>query len=155
MRPNWDEYFLGLLEPLGRRATCDRGRSGAVIVSDNHTILATGYVGSAPGDEHCDEAGHYIITVIQPDGTSSQHCDRTIHAEENAILQAAMDGIALRGATIYCTMVPCFRCARRIIRVGIKRVVAQKAYQADEPSRERFAKAGVELIIINNSVEKY
>jgi len=154
-RPNWDEYFLGLLEPLSRRATCDRGRSGAVIVSENHTILTTGYVGSAPGDRHCDEIGHYIITVIQPDGNSSQHCDRTLHAEENAILQAAMDGIRVRGATLYCKMVPCFRCARRIVRVGIKRVVAQKAYHQDKESRRIFADAGVELVVIDNSVEEY
>ncbi len=155
MRPNWDEYFLGMLDGVAKRATCDRGRSGAIITSRRRTILTTGYVGSAPGDEHCDEAGHYMITVIQPDGTTSQHCDRTIHAEENAILQAAMDGVALRGATIYCTMVPCFRCARRIIRVGIKRVVAQKAYQTDRQSRERFIRAGVELVVANDSVGKY
>jgi len=96
MRPNWDEYFLGMLDGVAKRATCDRGRSGAIITSRRRTILTTGYVGSAPGDEHCDEAGHYMITVIQPDGTTSQHCDRTIHAEENAILQAAMDGVARR-----------------------------------------------------------
>ncbi len=156
-RPNWDEYFLNLLDGIGRRATCDRGRSGAVIVSENNTILTTGYVGSAPGDKHCDEVGHYMVTVIQPepDGTLSQHCQRTLHAEENAILQAAMDGIRLRGATLYCKMVPCLNCARRITRVGIKRVVAQKAYQLDKPSRQLFVDAGVKLLIIDDTVEEY
>ncbi len=155
MRPNWDEYFLNLVPEVAKRATCDRGRSGAVIVSENNTILTTGYVGSAPGDKHCDEVGHYIVTVTQPDGTSSQHCQRTLHAEENAILQAAMDGIRLRGATLYCKMVPCVGCARRIARVGIKRVVAQKAYHTDEASRQLFTDAKVELAIVDDSVEEY
>lgn len=155
MRPNWDEYFLGLLDGISRRATCDRGRSGAIIVSEYHTILTSGYVGSAPGDKHCDEVGHHMVTVIQPDGTSSQHCQRTLHAEENAILQAAMDGIRLRGATLYCKMVPCLGCARRIARVGIKKVIAQKAYHADKTSRELFADTKVDLIVFDNSVEEY
>ncbi len=154
-RPSWDEYFLSLLDNISKRATCDRGRSGAIIVSESNTILTSGYVGSAPGDKHCDDIGHYIVTVIQPDGTSSRHCERTLHAEENAILQAAMDGIRLRGSTLYCKMVPCIRCARRIVRVGIRRIVAQKAYQADELSRKLFIDAKVELVIIDDSVEEY
>ncbi len=155
IRPDWDEYFLGLLEPLSRRATCDRGRSGAVIVSEKNTILTTGYVGSAPGDKHCDEIGHLMITVIDNQGNQSQHCVRTLHAEENAILQAAMNGIALRGATLYCKMTPCVNCARRIVRVGIKRVVAQRRYHADAPSRKLFKGAGVKLDIIDDVLEKY
>jgi len=155
MRPNWDEYFLGLLDGINRRATCDRGYGSAIITSDYHTILTTGYVGSAPGDKHCDEVGHYMVTVTQPDGTSSQHCQRTLHAEENAILQAAMDGIRLRGATLYCKMVPCLGCARRIVRVGIKKVVAQKAYHADKASRQLFTGAKVELVVIDDLVEEY
>jgi len=154
-RPNWDEYFLGLLDGLSRRATCDRGYGSAIIVSEHNTILTTGYVGSAPGDKHCDEVGHYMVTVIQPDGTSSQHCQRTLHAEENAILQAAMDGIRLRGATLYCKMAPCLHCARRVVRVGIKKVVAQRAYQADKLSRKLFADAKVELMVVDDSVEEY
>jgi len=154
-RPSWDEYFLGLLEPLSRRATCERGRSSAIIVSEHNTILTTGYVGSVSGDKHCDEVGHYMVTVTQPDGTSSQHCQRTLHAEENAILQAAMDGIRLRGATLYCKMVPCVPCARRIIRVGIEKVVAQKAYHADKESRQRFMDANVDLVVVDDSVEEY
>ncbi|HRY52511.1 MAG TPA: cytidine/deoxycytidylate deaminase family protein [Candidatus Portnoybacteria bacterium] len=155
IRPNWDEYFLGMLEPLSRRATCDRGRASAVIVSEHNTILTTGYVGSAPGDKHCDEAGHLMNTVIDENGHQSQHCVRTLHAEENAILQAAMDGIALRGSTLYCRMTPCINCARRIVRVGVKRVVAQKKYHSDEASRKLFKNAGVKLFILDDSLEKY
>lgn len=154
-RPNWDEYFLGLIEPLSRRATCDRGRSSAIIVSDHNTILTTGYVGSAPGDKHCDESGHLMITVIDDQGNQSQHCVRTLHAEENAILQAAMDGIALRESTLYCKMVPCVNCARRIVRVGVKRIVAQKRYHADAQSIKLFKNAGVKLDIIDDVLEKY
>ena len=153
-RPNWDEYFLGLIEPLSKRATCDRGRSSAIIVSDKNTILTTGYVGSAPGDKHCDEVGHLMITIIDENG-SHQHFVRTLHAEENAILQAAMDGIALCGATLYCKMTPCINCARRITRVGIKRVVAQKRYHTDAPTRELFKRARVKLDIIDDVLEKY
>ena len=154
-RPDWDEYFLGLIEPLSKRATCDRGRSSAIIVSDKNTILTTGYVGSAPGDKHCDEIGHLMITVTEEDGNQHQHCVRTLHAEENAILQAAMDGVALRGATLYCKMVPCVNCARRITRVGIKKVVAQKRYHADGESRKLFKGAGVKLEVLDESLEKY
>ncbi len=154
-RPDWDEYFLGLLDGLSRRATCDRGRSSAIIVSDHNTILTTGYVGSAPGDKHCDEVGHLMITLIDDQGRQSQHCVRTLHAEENAILQAAKDGVAIRGATLYCKMVPCINCARRITRVGIKRIVAQKRYHADAPSRKLFKSADVKLEVLDDSLEKY
>ena len=155
VRPTWDEYFLSLLEPLGRRGTCDRGRSGAVIVSSGNTILATGYVGSPPGQPHCDDVGHMMKTVTDEEGNSSQHCVRTLHAEENAILQCAKDGIKIEGATIYCKMVPCYNCAMRIVRVGVKRVVAQKRYHADKQSLELFKNAGIELFVIDDTIEKY
>src|SRR3989338_1301072 len=155
IRPNWDEYFLGLIESIGKRATCDRGHSGAVIVSTHHTILATGYVGAPPGQPHCDQAGHMMRTVIDEEGNQSQHCVRTLHAEENAILQCAKDGIKIEGATLYCKMVPCYNCAMRIVRVGMKKVVAQKRYHADGLSVKLFHDAGVELIIIENTTEEY
>src|SRR3989338_4261877 len=155
IRPSWDEYFLNLLEPIGNRGTCDRGRSGAVIVGPGHTIIATGYVGAAPGQPHCDEVGHLMRTVIDENGNQSQHCVRTLHAEENAILQCAKDGISVKGATIYCKMVPCYNCAMRIVRVGIKRVVAQKRYHADQMTIKLFRDAEVNLVVMDNSVEDY
>ncbi len=154
-RPNWDEYFLNLIEPIGCRGTCDRGRSGAVIVSKSNTILATGYVGAPPGQPHCDEVGHMMKTIIDENGNRSQHCVRTLHAEENAILQCAKDGIKLEGATIYCKMVPCYNCAMRIVRVGIKKVVAKKRYHADGLSMELFKNAGVEIVVVDNTTEEY
>ncbi len=155
VRPSWDEYFLSLLEPLGKRGTCDRGRSGAVIVSPGNTIIATGYVGSPPGQPHCDEVGHLMRTVIDENGKESKHCVRTLHAEENAILQCAKDGIKLEGSTIYCKMVPCYNCAMRIVRVGIKRVVALKRYHADDLSLKLFRDARVNLVVIDNTIEAY
>ena len=155
VRPTWDEYFLALLGPLSKRATCDRGRSAAVIVSPWNTILATGYVGSPPGQPHCDDAGRMMRTVIDEKGNKSQHCVRTLHAEENAILQCAKDGIKLEGTTIYCKMVPCYNCAMRIVRVGIKRVVAQKRYHTDKLSLKLFKNAGVKITIVDNITEKY
>lgn len=155
IRPNWEEYFLGLIEPIGKRATCDRARSGAIIVSSYNTILATGYVGSPPGQPHCDEVGHLMRTVIDEEGNKSQHCVRTLHAEENAILQCAKDGIKIKGATLYCTMVPCYNCAMRIVRVGIEKVVTKKRYHADALSVKLFESAGLELKIIEDKTEEY
>ena len=155
VRPKWDEYFLGLLEPLSRRGTCDRGRTAAIIVSPGHTIIATGYAGAPPGMPHCDEAGHMMNTVIHEDGTQSQHCVRTIHAEENAILQCAKDGVRIEGATIYMKMSPCYNCAMRILRVGIKRVVSQKKYHAGQKSIDILEKGGVKVDIIDSTILQY
>ncbi len=155
IRPSWDEYFLSLIDLIGARGTCDRGRSGALIVSPGNTILATGYVGSPPGQPHCDDVGHLMITVIKDDGEESQHCVRTLHAEENAILQCAKDGIKVEGARIYCKMVPCYNCAMRIVRVGIKKVVAKKAYHADGLSRKLFKDVGIELVVVDDNYESY
>jgi len=113
-RLSWDDYFLKEIVPaVAKRATCDRGRSGAIIVKDKR-ILTTGYVGSPSGLPHCDDVGHLIHEVIDENGVKSKHCVRTLHAEENAILQAAKFGISIEGATIYCSMVPCFRCAMKM-----------------------------------------
>jgi dCMP deaminase len=154
-RPSWDEYFLNLLEPLAGRATCDRGRCSSIIVSKGNTILATGYVGSPPGQPHCDDVGHLMKTVTDEQGNQSNHCMRTLHAEENAILQCARDGIKIEGTTIYTKMVPCHNCAMRIVRVGIKRVVAQKGYHAGKTSLELFKSADVEVKIMDETVEEY
>lgn len=153
-RPNWDEYFVGLVKEVGKRATCDRGKSGAIIVKDRR-ILCTGYVGAPPGLPHCDEEGHLMKKVVDEDGTIRQHCVRTIHAEQNAMIQAAKYGIPIDGATLYCNMEPCRVCAMMIIGVGIKRVVCIKKYHAAQETREMFAKAGVKLEVIEKEVEEY
>ena len=154
MRPDWDEYFLDMMKTVASRATCDRGKSGCIIVKDKR-IISTGYVGSPSGLPHCDEVGHLMKQVIDDDGTTRQHCMRTIHAEQNAICQAARHGISLEGSTLYCSMEPCRVCAMLIISCGIKHVVAQSMYHAAQETREMFAKAGVSLKVIDQSVESY
>lgn len=153
-RPSWDEYFLDLVDQVATRATCDRGRSGCVVVIDKR-IVCTGYVGSPPGLPHCDEAGHEIKKVLDEDGTVRSHCVRTIHAEQNAICQAAKNGISLEGATLYCTMEPCRVCAMLVVSVGIARVVTKRRYHAGGDTRQLFADAGVELVVADDAVETY
>jgi dCMP deaminase len=99
-RPSWDDYFLGIADSVSKRATCDRGKSGCVIVKDKQ-ILVTGFVGSPAGFAHCDDIGHQIKRLTHEDGKVTEHCMRTIHAEQNAICQAAKQGISIEGATIY------------------------------------------------------
>lgn len=154
VRPSWDEYFIELTRTVASRSTCDRGRSGCVIVKEKH-ILTTGYVGSPPGMPHCDEAGHLLRKVIDEDGQVRQHCMRTIHAEQNAIIQAAKFGTSLQGATLYCKMEPCRTCAMSVVAAGIKKVVCEKRYHAADDSREIFSRCGVDLVALNNEVEKY
>jgi dCMP deaminase len=153
-RPSWDDYFLALMEEVAKRATCDRGKSGAVIVRDRR-IISTGYVGSPPGFPHCDEVGHEIRQVIDEDGTARQHCVRTIHAEQNAICQAARHGTPLDGASLYCKMEPCRTCALLIVSVGIRRVVTRKLYHAGQDTRHLFREAGIELVVREPEVEAY
>jgi len=153
-RPSWDEYFLDISRAVAERATCDRGMSGCVIAK-NKQIIVTGYVGSPKGLPHCDEVGHQMKTLIHEDGKKTQHCVRTTHAEQNAICQAAKLGMAIDGATLYCKMTPCLTCAKMIINAGIVRVVCEKKYHNGKESEEMFKKAGVELKIIKDEVQKY
>lgn len=154
VRPTWDEYFLKLMDEVSKRATCDRGRSGCLIVKDKR-ILCTGYVGSPAGIPHCDEVGHLMKQVIDEDGTIRQHCVRTIHAEQNAICQAARYGTPLDGTTLYCRMEPCRTCAMLIISVGITKVVSEKRYHAAQETREMFSTAGVELVVVEDETQSY
>jgi len=153
-RPSWDEYFMEIAHTVSKRATCDRGRSGCVIVRDRQ-ILVTGYVGSPRGLPHCDDAGHQLKKIVHEDGHTSMHCVRTVHAEQNAICQAARLGISIEGATLYCRMTPCRVCAMLIINCGIKRVVCEKKYHTGQESEQMFAEAGVEVNYFTNEVQKY
>ncbi len=153
-RPTWDEYFMQIAAMVGSRATCDRGRTGTVITRDKR-ILSTGYVGSPSGVASCDDVGHELHTVIQADGTKSQHCIRTTHAEQNALVQAARVGTALEGATIYSHMMPCYACAKMIINAGIVRFVCKKDYHASARSKEVFKEAGVAFEILTDETEVY
>jgi len=153
-RPSWDEYFMEVADAISKRATCDRGRSGCVIAKDRQ-ILVTGYVGSPQGLPHCDDVGHEMRQVIHEDGHITHHCVRTVHAEQNAICQAAKRGIAIDGATLYCRMTPCRTCAMLIINCGILRVVCERRYHAGAESEGLFRSAGITLEYIHDEVLKY
>jgi dCMP deaminase len=118
-RASWDEYFMAIATEVATRATCDRKLVGAVIVRDR-SILATGYNGSIAGTPHCDEVGH-----LMEDG----HCVRTIHAENNAIIQAARNGVRIDASSIYVTASPCWNCFKMIANSGIKKIVFGEFYR--------------------------
>jgi dCMP deaminase len=156
MRVTRDEYYLAVLEAVRQRSTCDRGKSGAIIVK-NGRLISTGYVGAPVGMPHCDDAGH-IMEFRGEDSFEmweSKHCIRTVHAELNAILQAARFGISIEGGVMYCTMTPCYECAKAIVNVGIAKVVAVFLYQRQERTISLFKSRKIPLIILNPRVEKY
>ena len=154
VRPSWDEYFMEIANTVAKRATCDRGRSGCVIARDKQ-LLVTGYVGSPNGMAHCDDVGHQMKQMLHEDGTTTNHCVRTVHAEQNAICQAAKLGISLENSTLYCRMTPCRTCAMLIINCGIKRVVCEKKYHAGKESEEMFKLANVALEFMNDEILQY
>lgn len=154
IRPTWDEYFIELAHAASKRATCDRGRSGCVIARDKQALV-TGYVGSPKGLPHCDDVGHLFKKVTHEDGSVTQHCVRTVHAEQNAICQAARLGISLQNATLYCRMTPCRTCAMLIINCGIVRVVCEFRYHAGSESEEMFREAGISIEYLNDEILKY
>jgi dCMP deaminase len=154
IRPCWDDYFMEICRTVAKRATCDRGRSGCVITRGNQ-ILVTGYVGSPSGLPHCDDVGHLFKKITHEDGTVTNHCMRTVHAEQNAICQAAKKGVSINGGTLYCKMTPCRTCAMLIINCGIKRVVCEKRYHDSGDSLSMFGIAGVEIIHLNDEVQTY
>lgn len=153
-RPSWDEYFIKIMEMVGSRGSCDRGRAGCVVTRENR-IIATGYAGSPSGLPHCDEVGHEMHTVVHEDGTQTRHCIRTTHAEQNAICEAARMGIALEGATLYCKMTPCYTCAKMIINAGIKKVICSQDYHASTRSKEIFKEAGIEFSLLSEDMTIY
>lgn len=119
MRAGWDEYFMKIAHEVASRATCDRKHIGALLVRDK-AILSTGYNGSMRGMPHCDEAGHEM---------ENGHCVRTVHAEMNAIVQAAKNGVMIDGATIYTTASPCWICFKLLVNSGIKKIVYGEHYR--------------------------
>jgi dCMP deaminase len=127
-RPSWDQYFMLITRQVADRSTCNRAKVGAVIVRDKN-ILATGYNGSPAGLPHCTEAGCLIYESRTPSGEIEENCFRTIHAEINAIAQAAKNGSSIREADIYITHTPCIHCFKVLINTGIKRVLYEKPYK--------------------------
>jgi len=135
MRVNWNEYFMGIAHQAATRSTCSRKHVGAVIVRDR-TILSTGYNGSVRGLAHCEDVGCQM-----EDG----HCVATVHAEANAIIQAAKNGVAIQGSELYTTASPCWGCFKLIANCGITKIYFGEFYR-DEKSREIAKRIGIELI---------
>jgi dCMP deaminase len=142
-RSDWDDYFMEIARVVASRATCDRKHVGAVIVRDR-TILSTGYNGSIRGLPHCDEAGHLM---------ENGHCVATIHAEANAILQAAKNGVAIDKSEIFITASPCWPCFKLIANAGIKRIVFGEFYR-DERIFEYAQKLEIELVGLGEAAAK-
>lgn len=138
-RVSWDHYFMNIATEVATRSTCSRKHVGAVIVRDK-TILSTGYNGSIRGMPHCDEVGH-----MMEDG----HCVRTIHAEANAVIQAATHGTRIEGASIYVTASPCWQCFKMIANAGIQRVVFGEFYR-DERIFAVAQELGIELLHLHS-----
>ncbi len=134
-RASWDEYFMAIARQVATRSTCDRKHVGAVVVRER-MILTTGYNGSIRGLPHCDEVGH-----LMEDG----HCVRTTHAEANALVQAARNGVSVDGAHIYVTASPCFGCFKLIANAGLTRIVFGEFYR-DERIYEFATELGLDLV---------
>ncbi|MFA5063539.1 MAG: cytidine/deoxycytidylate deaminase family protein [Candidatus Omnitrophota bacterium] len=125
-RPSWDEYFLDVAKLVAKRATCLRRSVGAVLVKDKR-ILATGYNGAPSGLKHCFEVGCMRQKLKVPSGERHELC-RALHAEQNALIQASLYGISVKGSTIYATCQPCVICAKMLINAGIKEIVIAEGY---------------------------
>jgi dCMP deaminase len=134
MRPSWDTYFMEIARTVATRATCPRATVGCVLVRE-HRILTTGYNGAPRGVAHCSEIGCTIV---------NEHCVRATHAEANAIVQGALHGVSLAGATAYCTHQPCINCSKLLISAGVVKIVFEQAYH-DAVAAELLAEAGVAL----------
>ncbi len=143
MRPGWDEYFMEIAELVKQRSTCLRRKVGAVIVKDKR-ILSTGYNGPPSGLKHCEETGCLRDKLGIPSGERHELC-RGLHAEQNAIIQAAMFGAGIQGGTIYITLSPCILCTKMLINAGITKIVLREDYN-DQLALEMLNESGIEIV---------
>lgn len=141
-RPSNDEYFMSMAYLVSSRSTCIRRKVGAIIVKDKH-ILSTGYNGSPKGTRHCEELGCIREQLKIPSGTRHELC-RGVHAEQNAVAQAAYFGVSVNGGTVYCTTFPCSMCAKILINSGITEIVYDNGYM-DELSKELLAETDIKI----------
>jgi dCMP deaminase len=139
-RPSWDEYFMDIARLVASRSTCLRRQVGAVMVKSKH-VLATGYNGTPTGITHCDETGCLRDQLKVASGERHELC-RGLHAEQNAIIQAARHGIDINGATLYCTHSPCIICSKMLINAGIEQIVYIHGYP-DQMSLDMIGEAGI------------
>lgn len=151
-----DEYFMDICRVVGEKGTCDRGRSGCVIVKDGK-LISTGYVNAPHGNKTCDEVGHQLRTTTKDTWETTEHCMRNCCAEVNAIANASRQWVSLEGATLYTKMTPCYvrHCVHLIVSCGISRVVCEKKFHDAELSEQVLKNAGIELTYLESWVEKY
>jgi len=145
-RPSWDAYFMEICRVVARRSTCTRAAVGAVVVK-HRTILATGYNGAPAGEPHCTEVGCLVYTSTDPAGEIEENCFRTIHAEINAIAQAAKYGTPIEGSSIYITHSPCIHCLKVIVNTGIRRVVYERPYKVHRVA-DLVKHSGIEMVAV-------
>jgi dCMP deaminase len=141
-RPSNDEYFMEMAQLVSSRSTCLRRKVGAVIVKDKR-VLSTGYNGSPKGTRHCEELGCIRVQMNVPSGTRHELC-RGVHAEQNAVTQAAYFGVSVDGASIYTTTYPCSMCAKILINAGIREIIYSEGY-SDDLSKQLLDEAGIKL----------
>ncbi len=142
-RPSWSEYFMTITKMVAKRSTCMRRHVGAVLVKDKR-ILSTGYNGAPAGIRHCEEAGCIREVLKIPSGERHELC-RGLHAEQNAIIQAAYHGVSVDGSTLYCTNRPCIICSKMLINAGIKEIVYGEGY--DDPlADDMLTEAGIKMV---------
>ncbi|MDI6776553.1 MAG: cytidine/deoxycytidylate deaminase family protein [Syntrophales bacterium] len=142
LRPDWDEYFMDIVELVARRSTCRRRAVGALLVRERR-ILTTGYNGAPTGMRHCVDIGCLREQLGIPSGERHELC-RGLHAEQNALIQAALHGVSVKGATLYCTNHPCIICTKMLINGGIIRVVFREGYM-DKMAEEMFQETGIKV----------
>ena len=147
-RPSWEDYFMDIATLVAKRSTCLRRAVGAIIVKDKR-ILSTGYNGAPTGVRHCVEVGCLREKLGVESGKMHELC-RGIHAEQNAIIQAAYHGVSLKDASVFCTNLPCLICAKMIINAGIRKIYYRSGY-ADQLSKDMLQEAGVELIHLDEA----
>jgi dCMP deaminase len=143
-RPSWDEYFIEITHLVARRSSCLRRKVGAVLVKDRN-ILATGYNGVPSGITHCSQTGCLREKLQVPSGERHELC-RGLHAEQNAIIQAAKHGTSINGATLYSTTLPCIICTKMIINSGIRTIVYEQGY-ADQLAIDMMRESGIQLVL--------
>ncbi len=141
-RPSWSEYFMTITNMVGKRSTCLRRHVGAILVKDKR-ILATGYNGAPAGIRHCEETGCIRRDSGVPSGQRHELC-RGLHAEQNAIIQAAFHGVSINGSTLYCTNKPCIICSKMLINAGIKEIIYGEGYD-DSLADEMLKEAGIRV----------
>jgi dCMP deaminase len=150
-RPTWEEYFMDITHLVAKRSTCLRRQVGAILVKDK-MILTTGYNGAPSGLEHCLDIGCLRDTLEIPSGERHELC-RGLHAEQNAIIQAAYHGVEIRGTTLYCTNHPCIICSKMIINAGIERIIFEEGY-ADALAQDMLAESKITVEQFNRLRKK-